>query len=138
MPNPVFLFDVAQLGDTNETHSRQFRLDVQHFLGLDTELPPLVHSKPGKLWGPVVQAKKDKYRINICDDEFVPLRDILMTIARTNADWIRHEFLQYPGVYCSSRAYLEEILDGWMRDPCDDRSRDSTNNHSTAVELRSE
>lgn len=121
MPNPVFLFDVDQLSDANETRSRQFRDDVQRFLGLDSELPPMVRTKPGKVWGPVVQAKKDRHRINICDDEFIPVRANLLKMSRLNADWIRNEFLDYPGVHSSSRAFLEQILDGWMVDPCSRR-----------------
>ena len=118
MENSVFLFDVAQLGDTNETRSQLFRRDVQEYLGLDGELPPLAQNKPGKVWGPVVQAKKDKVRIRICDDEYAPLRQNLLTIARLNADYIRREFLDYPGVHYSSREYLDELLEGWMHDPC--------------------
>jgi hypothetical protein len=118
MPNPVFLFDVEQLSDANETRSRQFRDDVQLFLGLDSELPPLLRTKPGKVWGPVVQAKKDRYRIDVCDDEYKPVRANLLRMSRLNADWIRNEFLDYPGVHFSSREFLEQILDGWMVDPC--------------------
>jgi hypothetical protein len=119
IPNPVFLFDVEQLGDANETRSRRLRDDVQQFLGLEGEMPPLVRTKPGKVWGPAVQAKKDRYRIDICEDEYAPVRANLIKMSCLNADWIRNEFLSYPGVHCSSRDFLEQILDTWMLDPCD-------------------
>jgi hypothetical protein len=119
MPNPVFLFDVAQLGDSNATRSRQFQRDVQWFLGLEEEMLPFVRTKPGKVWGPVVQAKKDRLRIDICDDEYALVRANLVKMSRLNADWIRNEFLNYPGVHFSSRDFLEQILDTWMLDPCE-------------------
>jgi hypothetical protein len=123
LPNPVFLFDVEQLGDSNYSRSRQFSVDVQQFLGLEGEMPPLVRTRPGKAWGPVVQAKKDALRIDICEVEYAPLRSNLMTMSRANADWIRNEFLDYPGVHFSSRDFLEEILDKWMVDPCETSAR---------------
>jgi len=118
MPNDVFFFDIAQLGDTNETRMEIFRKDVKEFLGLEADLPPLVHNKPGKKWNATIQAQKDALKINICDDEYMPVRTELMTMARRNSRWIREEFLDLPTVH-SSRQHVEEILLEWLEDPCE-------------------
>jgi hypothetical protein len=65
-PNDVFFFDMAQLADENETRNLAFRKDIQEFLGLQEELPKLVHAKPGRKWDATVQAEKDKRKIDIC------------------------------------------------------------------------
>jgi len=118
LPNEIFIFDVAQLSEKNVTRSRQFRRAIQNFLGLKAELPDMVHHVPGKEWNETVQAKKDKLKINICDDEYLPLREALLEQGAVNADWLRHEFVHFPGVHISSYEQFNEILLGWKKDPC--------------------
>jgi len=111
LPNPIFLFDVSQLGDTNQTRLDIFRKDVQDFLGLQQELPPLLHAN---------QLKQTDTNIDICDNEYEHARRDLMKLARMNSKWIRRVFLQSASVHTSSQEHLEEILETWMHDPCDD------------------
>jgi hypothetical protein len=119
--NPVFLFDVDQLNDANATRNAIFQRDLQNLLGLKQGFgqPPPRH-RPGKVLRPKLQAKREKAKIRICDDKYVPLRKELMRIAREASEFIRNSgFLDHPDVRVSSREYLEYILETrWMKDPC--------------------
>jgi len=127
LPNDVFFFDIEQLGDRDPVRSDQFREDVRQYLGLETPLPPITHYKPGRTYNATVQAIKDEQKMNICDKEYEPLREELMRLGRLNSIWIREVFLNLPGVYTGSRRHLEEILEGWMHDPCVNKTRTTTN-----------
>lgn len=124
MLNPIFLFDVHQLGDANETRRAQFRRDVADFLGVDpkgfsTDLTAdLNHVSPGRVWDAATQALKDEKKIDICHPQHVRARVELMKQARLSSRWIREVFLPSPGVHASSIGYLEELLLAWMDDPC--------------------
>lgn len=123
IPNRVFFYDIAQLADRDEERQFKFRKEVSNFLGLETIVPPLIHVKPGKnITDKELQAKKDRKKINICDNEYANVRAELMTIARLNSLWIRQVFLDLPGIITSSREFLEQILLGWMDDPCETSS----------------
>lgn len=119
--NPVFLFDVDQLNDKNATRIEIFQRDLQSTLGLEQRFgksPP--HYSPGKVWGAALQAKRDKFKIRICDDKYSILRKALMQIAVDASEFIRSSgFLDHPDVRVSSREYLEDILKNrWTKDPC--------------------
>jgi hypothetical protein len=121
LANRVFLYDTKQLADTNETRIAQFRTDVQHFLNLKEEMPPIPHYSPGSkpLEDKAEQDAKDAKKIDICSDEFIPLRQDLMKHARGASEWILNYFLDAPGVVVSSRDHFREILLEWNHDPCD-------------------
>jgi hypothetical protein len=117
-PNPIFLFELRQLADTNETRSTQFRQDFQSFLGLKQNLPDMVHFKPGQNWDREIQKQKEEKKIKICDEQWIPVRRELLRMARQGSRWIRSVFLDCQDVHVSSRPYLEELLLTWMHDPC--------------------
>jgi hypothetical protein len=123
VPNEMFVYEVNQLGDNEESRRNQLRRDIESFLGLSRELPEAsVHRTPGKVWEEAIQADKDRRKISICDDSWLPLRAELMLQARTSSLWIRHVFLDSPGVHVSSREYFEELLKRWMVDPCNNKT----------------
>jgi hypothetical protein len=99
LPNPVFLVEVQQLSDADETRRAALRTDLQTFLNLSTPFrmtEKVIHSTPGKDWRDAsVQAEKDRYKINICDAEHVSVRQELLRMARTSSAWIRN-FLHRP------------------------------------------
>jgi len=115
MPNKVFLYDMAQLADRNETRRAQFGRDIQKYLGLTAEMPPIVHKNEG-----MARQNETNHRgyIDICDYEHHKLRRELMKAARAASIWMRTYFLDSKDVYVSSREYLEEIFASWMFDPC--------------------
>lgn len=118
-PNPVFIFDVAQLADTNETRRESFRQDMTNYLGLKKLLPPLIQEKPGMSWSSHIQSKKDTQKINICDTQHFSVRQELMRLSRQNSQWIREVFINSPDVEVSSRPFFEQIIEGYMVDPCE-------------------
>jgi hypothetical protein len=136
--NNVFLFELHQLGDKkNATRQAQFQSDLQHFLQLkqpfETSATVDQHFIPGRVWPKEVQDAKNRLKINICQDEFIPLRRELLRQARLSAAWIQTVFLQSPGVYCSNREHLYELLDAWKVDPCGPASMQVTQEESDAI-----
>jgi hypothetical protein len=121
--NPVFLFEMNQLADEDEVRSARFRRDVQEFLELESPLAPMIHFTPGKSWMDDLQSLKDDMKINICDDEHIPVRKELMRITRSSSLWIKNYFLDpvtmaTSGIHVSSPSYFMDLLDQWMKDPC--------------------
>lgn len=109
-PNEVFLYDVSQPFDLDETRSQAFREDLQNFLGLEQPLDPLdVRSS----------SQNTNYAIDICDSKFTQLRADLMTVSRAAALWIQKYFLPRDDVTVSSPDHFLEILESWNHDPCE-------------------
>lgn len=122
IPNEIYLFDLKQLADTNETRMEQMRRDIKDFMGLDHDLDQVGHFVPGKQHNPLIQAEKDKHKIDICEDNYIPVRREMMQLSRLSAQWIRETFLDLPEVHVSNREHFEEILETWMHDPCGPKS----------------
>ena len=118
LPNPIFLFELNQLGDSNATRIQTLQKDVQKFMGLQQELPPPIHHTPGVQWKEHIQKLKDQKKIDICNEEYKPVRRELMRMARLNAEWVRDVFSKSPSVYVSSPDYFHSLLEAWMVDPC--------------------
>ncbi|KAG7355028.1 sulfotransferase family protein [Nitzschia inconspicua] len=114
MPNPVFFSEISQLSDKNITRRALFRKDLQTFLGLPSEFPPIRHVRPQ---GTDSGLNQDK-RINICDEKYAPVRAELMNVARHASLWLRKYFMESKSVYFSSGDFLDELLQKWMDDPC--------------------
>jgi hypothetical protein len=123
LPNDVFIFDMHQLSDTNVTRKQAFREDIQTFLGLETELPQNPpHYRPGLELNATAQIERDAKKINICDAEYVEIRQELLNIGRLNQEWIRETFVNFPGVYHSSPEYFDKLIESWRHDPCEKRT----------------
>jgi hypothetical protein len=121
LPNPVFLFEISQLHEENATRQETFQHDVSHFLGLPANQPlslDLPHSKPGKSWPAPLQAKKDAAKVDICGDQYVDLRRVLLRQSRTTAVWLRRVLLPTGRVQVSDPEHFDGLLDQWMVDPC--------------------
>jgi hypothetical protein len=116
VPNKIFLYTTEQLADVNETRTETFRNDVQDFSGVQLPLP-IPHTKPGIVWDQTTQTVKNELKINICDDKYSELRNVLMNMARPASVWIRKYFIESRDVVVSSREYFIEILETWMHDP---------------------
>jgi hypothetical protein len=121
LPNPVFLFEINQLHEENATRKQAFQHDVSDFLGLPADQPlslDLPHSKPGKSWPASLQAEKDAAKIDICEDQYVAIRRVLLRQARTTAVWLRRVLLPTGRVQVSDPEHFDRLLDQWMVDPC--------------------
>jgi hypothetical protein len=108
--NPVFLYDVGQLYDSDKKRSDIFKSDLQQFLGLDTPLDDFEDTSGG--------TKPKEKRMHICEDKYTDLRAELMANGKRASQWIRKYFLESDQVFVSSRDYFESILKEWENDPC--------------------
>lgn len=123
----VFLYDVDQLNDKNETTAYRFRKDLQRFLYLRKELPPMVWFKPGrKKLDDVEQNRVDALKVDICHKKYAPVRKVLMKSARNVSKWVSDYFIGAQDVFVSSPDNLRTILKTWNRDPCEDGGKYKT------------
>mmetsp|Transcript_32973 Transcript_32973/g.72318 ORF Transcript_32973/g.72318 Transcript_32973/m.72318 type:complete len:442 (+) Transcript_32973:129-1454(+) len=116
----VFIYELGQLSDTNETRARQFRNDLGKFLGLQGEMPPIPHVNTLGRFDYISEWREEGHqrKINICDEEHEFVRSILQDKTERTSKWMREYFLESKEVVVSSPDYMTEILDGWMKDPC--------------------
>lgn len=114
----VFLYEISQLSDPRR--ELQFRRDLQHFLHLQKPIDPFVWFKPGKNRTDEMSDTKQlsSNKIDICEDRYVELRQVLLLHAVQASRWIRSFFLKADGVVVSSRRHFEQILQSWEKDPC--------------------
>jgi hypothetical protein len=113
LKNEVFLYELGQLMDTNLTRAAVYRADLKDFLGLRNPLEPIAQGSSEK--------SKEK-AMNICEKRYQALRKELMKNAMEASMWIRVYLLQSPDVYVSSPEHFNELLETWMKDPCEDRA----------------
>lgn len=117
----VFLYEVDQLNDKNETRSWHFRKDLQRFLYLKNELPAMVWFKPGrKDMDEETLGEVNRKKIDICASQYGSLRNVLMDSARNASKWIRRHFISSRDVHVSSPDHLVTLLENWEKDPCSD------------------
>lgn len=116
MANPVFLYDIEQLADTDPERQKQLATSLQNFLGLETPLGPLPRVRPGRVYQAAKQAERNIRKIDICQSEYEPVRRELLRLASNNAEWILTEFI--PRVQVANREHLTTILESWRKDPC--------------------
>jgi hypothetical protein len=126
----VFLYEVTQLSDPHPGRAHQFLSDLQHFLGLESPLDPMIWFKPGMTHETKEEADwAESRKINICDEEFDALRETLMDNGRAASRWIQDLFLPAKGVTVSSPDYFTQVvLAAWEIDPCVARRNRVTGN----------
>jgi len=137
IPNPMFILEMTQMNDTNETRAQSLRLDMSNFLGLESPLPPFLHSnsmqeerqelKEWQAQAAANNARQPKQRrhdfgteadIDICATEFDAVRKELVRVGTAAAQWIGKYFIMADDVYVSSPQYFRERLQTWTVDPC--------------------
>jgi hypothetical protein len=118
--NKIFLVETSQLVDQDWFRQEQLLQDLQVFLNLkdpfQNGIPP-----PHPAARKHDQDIRDRRKIDICQAEFVNLREELMQGARESSLWIRERFLKSPDVFVSSPEFVQQALLSWMDDPCDKR-----------------
>ena len=107
--NPLFLYELGQFSDSNETRRDQLVHDLENFIGLPAPFPERGNPSSGS-------SKRKK--LEICEPEYDNLRRILLEAAQRSAWWIRHYLLKSNTVYVSNREHFLELLDTWNEDPC--------------------
>lgn len=120
--NPIFLFEVGQLDDSNSTRLNQFKVDLQHMTGLYQPFRdgPIPHDSPGRKLIPHIEQIRANAKIRICQQEYDPVRRELVKLSKQISIWIRQSgFLDHADVHVSSKEYFTFILKTqWMKDPC--------------------
>jgi hypothetical protein len=111
VPNEIFLYDVSQPFDHNETRAGLFRKDLSKFIGLSEELPPLEVRET---------SENEHYEIDICEGKFKALRENLMKTSIDASNWISQHFMEHPDITVSSPEYFKAVLQTWLTDPCDE------------------
>ncbi|CAB9503647.1 expressed unknown protein [Seminavis robusta] len=120
MQNQVFLCEMTQFADKDPVRSERLKNDLRDYLGLTKNFNSSApHKVPGKKWTPEIQAVRDSFKINICDEKWIKLREALMQGARETSLWIRESFMKSPDVHFSSPDFLNQAFENWMDDPCD-------------------
>ncbi len=143
----IFIYDLDQLADTDQSHLETFAADLTEFLKIDTPLTiptrdnRKLKKKPvpeGYLhytgeWGehekwdeferPRNEKEEARHRhellkIDICDPLYDKVRQELVKEGKQTADWLINYFLQSPDVVVSQRDRLEELIAGYGIDPC--------------------
>lgn len=121
MENPIFLTEMTQFADKDAARQTMLKEDLRDFLGLTENFSSgAPHKKPGKVWTSDIQTVRDSFKIDICREEFQPVRDVLLKGARETSAWIRESFIKAPDVYISSPEFFEDAMLAWMDDPCDE------------------
>ena len=122
--NKIFLTEMTQFMDKDPGRKEALKRDLAAFLGLEhpfqQEAP---HAVPGMKWSAESQAIRDSRKIDICEEQYRPLRAELMKGARETSVWIRTYFLASKDVFVSSPEFFDEAMRAWMNDPCEDESQ---------------
>ena len=124
MQNPIFVIEMTQFAD--EGQQEQLKRDLTSFLELQTPLEaPVPHAKPGRQWpkDETFQAEKDRLKIDICQEQYAPLRTALMKAAVQSSNWILESFVALPDVTVSSPFLFEQAVLEWKRDPCEETTQ---------------
>lgn len=121
LPNPVFLYHLEQMQESPQTLAR----DVKKFLGLDGDLSPWPHRKPGlEIVDEDLRQQKERLKIDICDPAYRGVRSDLTRIGSLGAQWLEQELLPLSStIHMSDPAGFQKILHRWSRDPCGNSSK---------------
>jgi len=119
-PRRVFLYEVSQLSDRSDERALQFRTDLQHFLRLQQPIEPFIWFKPGiKHTEERALVEVSTKKIDICEERYDKLRQVLMHQSVQAAQWIRTYFMHADGVVVSSPEHFSNtLLHAWEVDPC--------------------
>lgn len=108
----VFVYDVGQLDDGDETRAATFREDLRRFLGLTHPIAPFTRENSNR-------AAHYPEHMDICDARFDTLRDLLLAQAKETQRWIRERFVvESDDVIAGGRSHFLELISQWNRDPC--------------------
>lgn len=126
----LFLIEIGQLDNFgNDTVADELNSDLEKFLGLEPGDLPRVKSleeapKIQYTWPP----GREEHKIDICQERYRPLREVLLETSRKATKWIL-EYLLHPSnhdvVVVSNMEVFERLLEAWKTDPCDNEAEDA-------------
>ncbi|VEU44283.1 unnamed protein product [Pseudo-nitzschia multistriata] len=121
----LFLIEIGQFDHRmNQTMADDVRSDLETFLGLDPGDLPRAPNQHG-MKRPKIDYKYppgyEEYVLDICLDQYKPMRKILLETSRKASKWIM-EYLLHPSnrhrVIVSNIDIFQQMLEGWKIDPC--------------------
>lgn len=105
----IFLTEIGQLADKNETRVAELSRGIEGFLGLTPNTFDFAKTSGNKT--------KETY-IEICEEKYEPLRATLLLIAQRASKWILNYLMKSPRVVVANREHLIELFEKWQTDPC--------------------
>eukprot|EP00567_Pseudictyota_dubia_P012275 CAMPEP_0197439530 /NCGR_PEP_ID=MMETSP1175-20131217/6239_1 /TAXON_ID=1003142 /ORGANISM="Triceratium dubium, Strain CCMP147" /LENGTH=317 /DNA_ID=CAMNT_0042969457 /DNA_START=114 /DNA_END=1067 /DNA_ORIENTATION=+ len=107
--NKIFVMELGQFSVEDQDLADTFLRDMEDYLGLEHELPPLYQHESKAIKDEVAD-----YVIHICDDEHKLVRAELVKTGRDAYIWIRDYFLKSPDVIVSSEDHFLELIEKWQ------------------------
>lgn len=108
--NKIFMYEISQPFDRNQSRAATFRKDFSRFIGLNRTLDaPKVRE---------TSSSHEHGAIAICEEQYKQLRAKLMQVSVNASTWIIDYFLPHPDVTVSSPDHFKAILATWLVDPC--------------------
>ncbi len=105
----VFLTEIGQFTDRNETRKGQWNKYLENFLGLTPD---------SFVWEKVAKNTSRDKLIQICDDKYKPIRDELIAIGKKSSKWILEYFMKSPRVVIPNQEHFVELVTAWQYDYC--------------------
>lgn len=109
-PFKVFLYTIEQMQDANDDRKASFRDGLRSFLDLEEPIEMLPRSNH-------VVADFDE-TIDICDEKYNYVRNILIENGKETQRWIREELLKSPDVTVANEEHFHELLQTFKSDLC--------------------
>jgi len=117
--NQVFLYNLDQLKDKNETRLHAFQQDLTKFVGfLQEKAIDEDKAVPGKKYSDEEQARRNSLKIDICEAQYNYLREVLMIEAKKSKQWIVKYFIESDEVTVSAKEFFIDSMARWDVDPC--------------------
>jgi len=113
----IFLYSLEQLGDSDDSRAKDFRYEMQNFMGLKTSIPPFGQNNINHAVG----KKAHPETLDICKAKYRGLRSKLIAQGLKTRKWIRNQFIVSEDVTVGGKEYFLELMDAWGIDPCEEK-----------------
>jgi hypothetical protein len=110
----IFLYSIDQMRDSDHERSGKLLRELEYFLGLEKPLAPLGHENLNHFVG----ENAHKETINICEERYDVVRQVLVDHGRKMERWFRKEFLKSKDVIVPNEKHFLESIRSWGSDPC--------------------
>lgn len=116
----LFLMEISQLFPDSPS-SKTLKDDISEFLDLKYELNDLRqrHGTGTQNHEYISEDRKQAF-VDICDDEFAPVREVLVGNGKEAAEWITEFLMKSPDVVVSQPEEFIKLLAKWGQDPCNE------------------
>ncbi len=117
----IFLSEIGQMADNNTTRQSMYKNGIEEYIGLEKDT---FHFLPRN-----TTTTRDHF-LDICEDRYEPLREVLLKIGTKASKWILDYMLESPRVVVANREHFVVLIKKWQQDPCEDK-RGSRRRHAS-------